>query len=199
MEEGVAAPVIGELLRERTDAIIERWVEVVLSSYPSEAAVLFQKEKDPFANPIGGTVRRGTRGIFQAILNGMDPAELRSHLDEIVRVRAVQDLTPSQALSFVFSLRSIVREVIPELDADPRFHREVAELDAKIDRVALTAFDVYAECREEVNQLRINDVKRQVAWVFEKMNKSNAGDPAPLEAIDGSTPASENVQREDLR
>ena len=190
---------IGELLKERTDTIIERWVEVVLSSYPSEAAALFQKEKDPFANPIGGTVRRGTQGIFQAILNGMDPEELRSHLDEIVRVRAVQDFAPSQALSFVFSLRSIVREVIPELEADPRFHREVAELDAKIDRVALTAFDVYVESREEVSQLRINEVKRQVAWVFEKMNKSNAGDPAPLEAIDGSTPASENVQREDLR
>jgi len=191
--------VIGELLKERTDTIIERWVEVVLSSYPSEAAALFQKQKDPFANPIGGTVRRGTRGIFQAILNGMDPDELRSHLDEIVRVRAVQDFTPSQALSFVFSLRSIVREVIPELDADPRFHREMTELDAKIDRVALTAFDVYAESREEVSQLRVKEIKRQVAWVFEKMNQRDAAGAEPTMAPDGPTPAHENVQREDLR
>ena len=189
----------GELLKERTDTIIERWVEVVLSSYPSEAAALFQKQKDPFANPIGGTVRRGTRGIFQAILNGMDPDELRSHLDEIVRVRAVQDFTPSQALSFVFSLRSIVREVIPELDADPSFHREMAELDAKIDRVALTAFDVYAESREEVSQLRVKEIKRQVAWVFEKMNQRDAAGAEPTMAPDGPTPAHENVQREDLR
>jgi hypothetical protein len=191
--------VIGELLKERTDTIIERWVEIVLSSYSPEAAVLFQKQKDPFANPIGASVRKGTRGIFEAILNGMDPEALRSHLDEIVRARAVQEMHPSQALSFVFALRSIIRDVIPELEADPRFHREVADLDEMIDRVALTAFDVYAECREEVNQLRINDVKRQVAWVFEKMNQSNAENPGPIEAPDGSTPASENVQREDLR
>jgi hypothetical protein len=191
--------VIGELLKERTDTIIERWVEIVLSSYSPEAAVLFQKQKDPFANPIGASVRKGTRGVFEAILDGMDKEALRSHLDEIVRARAVQEMHPSQALSFVFTLRSIIRDVIPELEADPRFHREVADLDEMIDRVALTAFDVYTECREEVSQLRINDVKRQVAWVFEKMNQSNAEDPGPIEAPDGSTPASENVQREDLR
>jgi hypothetical protein len=191
--------VIGDLLKERTDTIIERWVEVVLSSYSPEASALFKKQQDPFANPIGAQVRNGTRGVFEAILNGMDPEALRSHLDEIVRVRAVQELHPSQALSFVFALRSIVRDVIPELEADPRLHREVADLDETIDRVALAAFDVYAECREEVNQLRINDVKRQVAWVFERMNQSPAdGRPTP-EASDGSNQASENVQREDLR
>ena len=31
-----------------------------------------------------------------------------------IRIRAVQEMTPGQALSFVFSLRSIVRDVIPE-------------------------------------------------------------------------------------
>ena len=190
---------IGDLLRERADTIVERWVGEILSSYPSDAAVLFRKQQDPFANPIGHSVREGTRGIFQAILEGMDPEELRSHLDEIVRVRAVQEFAPSQALSFVFSLRSIVRDVIPELDADPRLHREVAELDAKIDRVALTAFDVYAERREEVSQLRINEVKRQVAWVFEKMNQRDAKASGAEGAPDPDAFAEKTVQREDLR
>lgn len=173
---------IGDLLKERADTIIERWAEVVLSSYPSDAAVLFQKQQDPFANPIGDSVRKGTRGVFEAIVGEVDPEALRSHLDEIIRVRAVQEMSPSQALSFVFALRSIVREVIPELETDNRLHREVAGLDATIDRVALAAFDVYTECRDEVSQLRINEVKRQVAWVFEKMNQTNAEDPEPREA-----------------
>ena len=168
---------IGDLLRERTDTIVERWVEAVLSSYPSDAAALFQKQQDPFSNPIGESVRKGTRGILRAILNGMDLEALRSHLDEIVRVRAVQEMSPSQALSFVFSLRPIIREVIPELETDPGLRQARRELEEKIDTVALTAFQVYAERREEVSQLRINEVKRQVAWVFEKMNKGDAGDP----------------------
>jgi hypothetical protein len=190
---------IGDLLKERADTIVERWAEEVLSSYPSDAAALFQKQQDPFSNPIGHSVREGTRGVFQAILDGMEPGELRSQLDRIVRVRAVQDFSPSQALSFVFSLKWIVREVIPELDADPRNHREVAELDARIDGVALTAFDVYTERREEVSRLRVNEVKRQVAWVFEKMNQRDAAASGSDRVSDPTAEVFDNEQREDLR
>lgn len=190
---------IGDLLRERTDTIVERWAGEVLSSYSSEAAVFFHKQQDPFSNPIGHSVREGTRGAFQAIRDGMDLEELRSHLDRILRVRAVQDFTPSQALSFVFSLRSIIREVIPELDADLRTRREVAELDDRIDRAALVAFDIYAERREELSRLRVNEVKRQVAWVFEKMNQRDAAASGPEGTSDLTAAVFDNVQREDLR
>ena len=190
---------IGDLLRERMDTIAERWAGEVLSTYPSEAAVLFQKQQDPFSNPIGHSVREGTRGILQAILDGMDPDDLRSHLDRIIRVRAVQEFAPSRALAFVFSLRSVIREVIPELDADPRLRREISELDDKIDTVALSAFDIYAERREEVSQLRVNEVKRQVAWVFEKMNHRDARASAAVESTDAPPSVFDNAQREDLR
>jgi len=190
---------IGDLLKERADTIVERWAEEVLSSYPSDAAALFQKQQDPFSNPIGHSVREGTRGVFQAILDGMEPGELRSQLDRIVRVRAVQDFSPSQALAFVFSLKWIVREVIPELDADPRNHRGVAELDARIDHVALTAFDVYTERREEVSRLRVNEVKRQVAWVFEKMNQRDAAASGSDRVSDPTAAVFDHEQREDLR
>ncbi|MGW8268592.1 MAG: RsbRD N-terminal domain-containing protein [Longimicrobiales bacterium] len=186
-------------MRERTDTIVERWAGEVLSSYSSEAAVFFHKQQDPFSNPIGHSVREGTRGAFQAIRDGMDLEELRSHLDRILRVRAVQDFAPSQALSFVFSLRSIIRDVIPELDADPRTRREVAELDDRIDRAALVAFDIYAERREELSRLRVNEVKRQVAWVFEKMNQRDAAASGPEGTSDLTAAVFDNVQREDLR
>lgn len=195
---------IGDLLREETDTIVERWAETLLSSYPSDAAALFQKQKDPFANPIGASVRNGTRGTFQAILNGMDPEELRSHLDTMIRVRAVQDFTPSQALAFVFSLRSIIREVFPQLEADPRFRGARTELDGIVDRVALVAFEVYTECREELSHLRVTEMKRQVSWVFEKLGKEMPEGPAPpgASAEDSgaeTTNLQDNGQREDLR
>jgi hypothetical protein len=171
----------GDLLEKRKDTIVERWVDAVLSAYPSESAALFQAQRDPFANPLGHSVREGTRGIFQTILDGMDQEDLRTHLDKIVRIRAIQQFTPSEALSFVFSLRSIIRELIPEAAADARYREELADMDRKIDGVALAAFELYAARREEVSQLRINEVKRQVAWAFGK--KASTDD---------------NVQREDL-
>jgi hypothetical protein len=171
----------GDLLEKRKDTIVERWVDAVLSAYPPESAALFQAQRDPFANPLGHSVREGTQGIFQTILDGMDQEDLRTHLDKIVRIRAVQQLTPSEALSFVFSLRSIVREVIPEAVAEARHQEGLAEMDRNIDGVALAAFELYAARREELSQLRINEVKRQVAWAFGK-----------------KTSTDDNVQREDL-
>jgi len=190
---------IGDLLSERFETIAERWVEEVLSSYANDAAVLFQKTKDPFANPVGHAVRNGARGVLRAIVEGPEPDDLREHLDRIVRVRAVQDLTPSQALSFVFALRSVIRDVLPEADKDPGLRKEMAVVDRRIDRVALAAFDLYAECREEVSQLRVNEVKRQVAWVFEKMNQRDARASGSRDGPEAGPPLDDNVQREDPR
>lgn len=189
----------GDLLEERKDTIVERWVDAVLAAYPPESAALFQMQQDPFANPLGHSVREGTRGIFQTILDGMDQEDLRTHLDKIVRIRAVQQFTPSQALSFVFSLRSIVREVIPEGEVDARLREGLTELDARIDEVALAAFELYAARREEVSQLRISEVKRQVAWVHDKMNRQSHGPEGVLRDSSQKTSTYDNVQREDLR
>jgi hypothetical protein len=186
----------GDLLEERRDAIEERWVDAVLSAYPSDAAALFRAQQDPFANPLGHGVREGIRGIFRTILSGMDPEELRSHLDQIIRIRAVQELTPGEALSFIFTLRSIVREVIPEAEENGRWKRGLTELDGKVDQVALAAFELYAAMREELAQLRVKEVKRQVAWVLEKINKREAETQDVFE--DSRTSTYEQVQREDL-
>jgi hypothetical protein len=164
-----------DLLQERRDAIVQRWQEAVLSAYPADAAALFRSQQDPFANPLGHSVREGTRGVFQTILDGMDREKLRAHLDQLIRIRAVQQLTPTEALSFVFSLRSIVREVIPEAEADTRHRDGLTSFDGKVDGVAMAAFEVYAAMREEVSQLRVNEVKRQVSWVLEKMNRRKEG------------------------
>ena len=188
----------GDLLEERKDTIVERWVDEVLAAYPSDAAALFRAQQDPFANPLGHSVREGTSGVFQAILGGMDPDELRSHLDQIIRIRAVQEMTPGQALSFVFSLRSIVRDVIPEAEETNGLRQGLEELDGKIDHVALAAFELYAAMREELAQLRVKEVKRQVAWVLDKINQQEGGARVSFEDSDEGTSGYEQVQREDL-
>ena len=188
----------GDLLEARLDTIVERWGDAVLSAYPPDSAALFRAQQDPFANPLGHSVRKGTYGVLRAMVNDMDREELQSHLDEIIRIRAVQQLTPAEALAFVFSLRSIVRDVVPEAEADPRHRGDLAEMDRKIDEVALSAFEIYAARREEVSELRIKEVKRQVSWVMGKMNQQDEGPEKPTEDSNTKTSTYENVQREDL-
>ena len=93
-----------ELLQKNKDAIVQRWFDGVLATYPGEAAAAFGRQKDPFANPVGHSLREGTRGIFEAFLEEMDAAKIRQCLLEIIKIRAVQQFSPSQAVGFVFIL-----------------------------------------------------------------------------------------------
>jgi hypothetical protein len=162
---------LDDLMRARKDAVVQRWVREVLAAYPEDAAALFQREQDPFANPLGHSMREGIGGLLDAVVGDMDPDKLRKHLDSIIRIRAVQQFAPSQALSFLFTLKPILGDVFPEAKADLGLARGLEMIDNRIDQVALMAFDLYTECREEVSKLRINEVKRQVTWVIEKMNQ----------------------------
>ena len=200
MDHGRSVHVVtlAELLEERKDTILSRWVDAVLSAYPPDSAELFRRQKDPFANPLGDGVRTGTRGVFEVLLYGREGEEIESHLDKIVRLRAVQELTPSEALSFVFSLRTILRDVIPEAETDVRLRKGLTRIDEKIDAVALTAFELYAARREELSQLRVREVKRQVAWVFDKMRQGAGGPDEGLEASDEEAFTSDIAEREDL-
>ena len=162
---------LGELLREKSDAIVRRWFEDASATYPADAAVAFRRQKDPFANPVGRSLRVGTRGIFDVLLEGGDAAEIEPYLRDMVKIRAVQQFSASEAVGFVFGLKKAVRAELGLAAGDARFSTELAEFEGKIDRVALAAFDVFVECRERVCELRINEVKRNVAWVLERMNQ----------------------------
>ena len=186
-----------QLLSEKQEAIARSWLEGVLATYPGNSAALFAREKNRFANPVGHSLRVGIEGLLAAVLEGGDTEEMRKHLHEIIKIRAIQAFAPSQALSFVYSLKSIVRDELGGAAADPKYDAELAALDALIDRLALVAFDIYVECREQVYELRLNEVKRQVSWVVGKMNQE-----APPELVQIQRRRSAeggNVGREDLR
>lgn len=159
-----------QLLQEKRDAIARKWLAGMLATYPGDSAALFAREKDRFANPVGHSLRRGSEALLDALLDGADPHELRDHLQEIIKIRAIQQFAPSQALGFVLGLKQELRAELGEAATDPQLSAEFAELDSRIDRMALVAFDTYVECREQVHQLRINEVRRQVSWIMGKLN-----------------------------
>ena len=172
-------------MQKSKDAIVRRWLEDVLATYGGDCAVAFKRQKDPFANPVGHGLREGTRGIFEALIDGMDRDKMDTekmdteemdtekickHLHQIIRIRAVQQFSASQAVGFVFGLKAAVRAELPgSAGASPSLEAELAKFESRIDRIALDAFDIFAQCREQVCELRVNEVKRRVSWVVDKM------------------------------
>lgn len=160
-----------ELLQKKKDAIQQRWCDDALATYSKDATVAFRRQKDAFANPVGHALRIGTQGVFEALLDGAAEDEIRGHLEGMVKIRAVQQFSASEGLSFLFGLKKIVRAELGVKRNDSQFADELAKFDDQIDRIALLAFDVFVECRQQVSELRINEIKRRVSWVMEKMGQ----------------------------
>jgi hypothetical protein len=162
---------LGNMLLANREAILQRWCDDVLATYGDSAAAAFRRERDPFANPVGHALRVATRAIFEALAAGKDEAAIREPLQDIIKIRAVQELTASQAVGFVFLLKEVIRAELADALRQPQLSSELALLERRIDGVALVAFDVFVDCRERLSELRINELKRSVPWIVGKLSK----------------------------
>jgi len=158
-----------ESLRDCEDAIFERWMADTLAVYPDEGARAFAREQNRFANPVGHSLRVGIRAIVTALLAGNDEEEIRRALNDILQIRAIQQLTPATAVGFLFALKALIRDTL-RADAG-RLTAELAELDRRIDQAALMGFDLYVAHRERVYELRLNEVKRAIPWSAGKVGR----------------------------
>jgi hypothetical protein len=132
--------------------MLDRCFASALECYSAETIRFLGVEKDPFRNPVGHTLRENLAVLLEQLLGGMEPEPAQAALENILRIRAVQDLTASQAVQFVFQLRPILRKFQAEANYEV--------LDARIDQLALWAFEEYARCRERLADLRISESRR---------------------------------------
>jgi hypothetical protein len=110
----------------------------------------------------------GLDGILDQLIHTMDPTTLNSYLDPIIRIRAVQNFTPSQATAFILSLKKVLREYLAKDLQDHRMAAEFIEFESKIDQLCLIAFDIYMQCREKVYQISANETRNRTFRAFER-------------------------------
>ena len=87
-------------------AIAERWLADTFQTYPSQSAQFLIHEQDPFHNPVGAALREGIPMLVNELFQEMDADTVARALEGIVRIRAVQNFSPSQAVGFVFLTRA---------------------------------------------------------------------------------------------
>lgn len=152
-------------LEDCRSTIVDKWFARLLETYPESTTRFLSQERDPFQNPVGNNLKKGLSDLFEGLVKSVDMASLTPVLDGIVRIRAVQDFAASQALVFPFLLKQIIRT---ELAADVRrYSNELSVLEARIDELALLAFDLFVKCREQVYELKVNEIKRR-SFILER-------------------------------
>ena len=154
-------------IAERRDEILERWVEDIIEGYPEETAEFLRSKKDRFANPVGASLREGLAELLDGVLGGVNPDNLSSALDRVIRVRAVQEFAPSAAVSFVFGLKNLLHEVAGDADGDVTESLDI--IDNRIEVLGLCAFDVYMRCREQMWSIRAQEIRNQSVGIMERV------------------------------
>jgi hypothetical protein len=161
------------LLLQKKASILERWFDLILETYPAGASKSLKREKDRFVNPVGQTISREIRALYDGLVQGISTDQLSSSLNNIIRIRSVQDFPPSQAIGFIFLLKKAIREVLESGIQEKQVLEEWLEFQSRIDQLTLLAFDIYMECREKICEIRVNEAKaaREMAFrLVERMN-----------------------------
>ncbi len=157
-------------LLEKKAAITKKWNDLVLGSYPSDAQRFLKKEKNRFSNPVGQNTAEGLNSLYDELIAGGDPAKIASCLDQIIRIRAIQDFKPSQAVGFLLPLKKLIRDEIAKHGNSGELLKEMGQIEVRIESAAMQAFDIYSECREKLFNLRVNETRNQVARLLERAN-----------------------------
>jgi len=151
---------LNHYLIEKKSAILKKWFDAVVETYPNETSTFLRKQKAQFTNPVGYTLSEGIEHLFDALLQGMIPDTVSRFLDSIIRIRAIQEFSPSEAVSFIFQLKKVVRQELgKEILGQQGIAEELVVFESAVDDLALFSFDLFMKCREKIYELKANEAK----------------------------------------
>ena len=148
-----------ELIVKRKSVIINNWIQLIFETDSSETSKFLNLEKNQFSNPVGCTTSEAVIKLFDVLLNDVNPGNVKPLLIDLIKIRAVQEFTPSQAVGFVLLIKKVVRNELKEVLKEKNDYDELLKFESIVDEVALIAFDLYQECREKVYQIHLNEIK----------------------------------------
>ncbi len=159
-----------QLLVKERSAILKRWLDLIFDTYPAEAKTFLKRRQNSIANPVGASIVDGVDKFFDWLVHGEegDAGDIRVFLDNIVRIRAVQEFSASHSIGFVFSLKRAIRETLDSEVRNKGLYQDLLTFESKIDSLALLAFDNYSQCREQLHQIRAAEIRNRTSRILER-------------------------------
>ena len=164
---------IEELLAANIDAVRQHWLKSIIDTYPPDSREFFASKKDRFQNPVGDALSQLVDSSLQALLKNESEQDFSEILTEFVKMRAVQEFSPSAAVGFILFLKDSVREILSNDLKSNNLTRELAEFGKRVDNILLTAFDIYTKAKEKMYEIRLDEMRRRSFTAF-RMIDSNS-------------------------
>ena len=101
-----------KILQAHEEDLLNGWFEKMLDSYPKESRKYFKKVNSEFTNPVGANLHNSLKELLHTLISDAPNAEaVNENVNLILRIKAVQEVLPSQAVSFVPALKQVVESV----------------------------------------------------------------------------------------
>lgn len=164
---------IRDILRQRRDIILKKWKEDLLGQYFSGNLKI--NDNDRFGNPVAYSISSGLKVILDETIAGTRTARLHEALEDIVKIKSLEVEKPSIAVDFLFRLKVLIRSELADCAQDGISAGEMEKLNADIDNLTLSAFDIFMKCREKLYEIRSKEfIKRS----YKLLERANMAGPA---------------------
>jgi uncharacterized membrane protein YheB (UPF0754 family) len=158
------------ILSEKRGIVLEKWFDMIAASYPTNAASFFKKQKNQFANPVGYTIEETIKAVIDVLVNEETNEKAYEFLDRLVKVRAVQDFTPSRTVDFLFMLKQVIKDEFKNELQEVGMYEGFLLMESRIDSMVLVSFESYMKYREKIYELKVNEFKNMAFRLLERAN-----------------------------
>jgi hypothetical protein len=172
------AGLLVQLMTKKKAAIVDRWLNLIMNSYPAETSRLLKQKLDQFTNPVGYTISKEIPVLYQELFHEMRSEVLLTSLGNIIRILSIQDFAPSHSIAFIIFLKKAIRDELADELKKEQLYEPLLAVESRIDELVLLAMGVYAQCREKVHEIRVNEARAQTAQLsrlLERINQNMGG------------------------
>jgi len=149
-----------QILKKNKSAFVKEWFRATIDTYPAQSAKILGKDSNRFDNPVGAATHETIEDVFDLILGDFNQEMLEKALDPVIRIRAVQAFSASEAVSFVFALKEIGEKILDD--------SVIKKFDKLVDKIALASFNRLMKCKEDIFLLKATESKRRIHRAFER-------------------------------
>ncbi len=142
-------------------ALIDGWLAEMARAFPGQADRPARWDRDPFRNPVAAALRRATSELVDELTGNLDPGRLRDGLVDLVRLRALSDVSPEVSVALVRSSRAVFHRVLTRPDAGFE-ERAVYDLVAgRLLEVERLAAELFWQCRTDLCSIAARAARRR--------------------------------------
>lgn len=141
---------VKKIIKERKESIAAKWVGRIFDSYPPERRQFLLENKDINSNPTGVTIISEINNILNELVAEKHSEKLNDYLENIIKIRLMQDYSPSNCVGFIMYIKDIIRDEIKNEKLDFKLISEIFVIESLVDDFALIGFDIYLQQKEKI-------------------------------------------------